>query len=875
MALVLADRVQETTTTAGTGALTLSGAVSGFQSFAIVGNTNTCYYTIVDGSAWEVGIGTYATAGPTLTRTTILSNSSGTTSPLTLSSAAKPVFLTYPSEKAVNLDTSGNVSPLGTVASGTWQGATVATAYGGTGVTTSTGANSNVLRDANGNISANNIFAGFTSTATAGTTTTLTVASTSYQRFTGTLAQTVKLPDATTLQAGFIFIIDCDSTVAISIVDAASGALDTIYSGGVANYVLLSNATVAGTWIAYGLVPSDVDWGTNTLRLSTTVVTGGTWNGGTITGAYGGTGLTTFSAANNAVYSTGATTLTAGTLPVLAGGTGSTTATGSGSVVLATSPTLVTPLLGTPTSGNFSTGTFTWPTFNQNTSGNAATATTATNLAGGSAGTIPYQSASGTTVQLGAGTSGYVLQANGAAAPSWVVASTAAGVNNGTLTMAVAGTGLSGSQTFTANQSTGATFTVTSNATNANTASTIVARDASGNFTAGTITAALSGNATTATSATTAGTITSQANSATITAATANTASTIVLRDASGNFSAGTITAALSGNASTATSATTAGTITSQANSATITAATANTASTIVLRDASGNFSAGTITATLSGNASTATSATTATTATTANALNTANNYQVNSLGVGTSSTVAGQIKATTGIVTPGTTGVSTGFNVVNGDITTYRAGGTTGVVYLSTSGSDYIYWNGSSYYLGSNIALSAANYNSYAPTLTGTGASGTWGINVTGSSTSCSGNAATATTATNLSGGTVAATTITATGNITAYYSDDRLKTRLGDIENAVAKIRTLDTFYYEANETAQALGYEATREVGISAQQVQAVMPETVAPAPIDAQYLTVRYERLIPLLIAAAKEQDDKIARLEALVAKLLES
>jgi hypothetical protein len=69
-------------------------------------------------------------------------------------------------------------------------------------------------------------------------------------------------------------------------------------------------------------------------------------------------------------------------------------------------------------------------------------------------------------------------------------------VNNGTLTMNVSGTGLSGSQTFTANQSTAATFTVTSNATNANTASTIVARDASGNFSAGTITATLSGNAT-------------------------------------------------------------------------------------------------------------------------------------------------------------------------------------------------------------------------------------------------------------------------------------------------------------------------------------------------------------------------------------------
>ena len=97
----------------------------------------------------------------------------------------------------------------------------------------------------------------------------------------------------------------------------------------------------------------------------------------------------------------------------------------------------------------------------------------------------------------------------------------------------------------------------------------------------------------------------------------------------------------------------------------------------------------------------------------------------------------------------------------------------------------------------------------------------------------------------------------ITATGNITAYYSDDRLKTRLGPIENALDKIDTLDTFYYEANELAQSLGYEPVREVGLSAQQVQAVMPEVVAPAPIDAQYLTVRYERLLALSFAAIKE------------------
>jgi len=135
MALVLADRVQETTTTTGTGSVTLGGAVSGFQSFAVVGNGNTCYYTIVDGSAWEVGIGTYSTTGPTLARTTILSNSNGNVSPITLAAGSKSVFVTYPAEKSINLDASDNASPLGTVNSGTWQGSTVAVAYGGTGRT--------------------------------------------------------------------------------------------------------------------------------------------------------------------------------------------------------------------------------------------------------------------------------------------------------------------------------------------------------------------------------------------------------------------------------------------------------------------------------------------------------------------------------------------------------------------------------------------------------------------------------------------------------------------------------------------------------------------------------------------------------------------
>ena len=102
----------------------------------------------------------------------------------------------------------------------------------------------------------------------------------------------------------------------------------------------------------------------------------------------------------------------------------------------------------------------------------------------------------------------------------------------------------------------------------------------------------------------------------------------------------------------------------------------------------------------------------------------------------------------------------------------------------------------------------------------------------------------------------------IRATNNITAYYSDDRLKTKLGKIENALDKVDQLNGFYYEANQTAVDLGYEVKREVGVSAQEVEAIMPEIVAPAPIDDKYLTVRYERLAPLLIEAIKELRSEI-------------
>jgi hypothetical protein len=107
MALVLLDRVQELTTTSGTGTVTLNGAVPGFQDFDNIGNGNTTYYTIVDGNNWEVGIGTYSTAGTgTLSRDTVYESSTG--SHIALSGNPANVFVTYPSEKGLWLDASGN-----------------------------------------------------------------------------------------------------------------------------------------------------------------------------------------------------------------------------------------------------------------------------------------------------------------------------------------------------------------------------------------------------------------------------------------------------------------------------------------------------------------------------------------------------------------------------------------------------------------------------------------------------------------------------------------------------------------------------------------------------------------------------------------------
>jgi len=110
MALVIKDRVKETTTTTGTGTYTLAGAVSGFETFtANLSNSDTTYYVCTDNTDFEVGLGTFTSSGTTLARTTILA-SSNSNNEVNWSSGTRTIFMTYPADKAVFKDASNNIN---------------------------------------------------------------------------------------------------------------------------------------------------------------------------------------------------------------------------------------------------------------------------------------------------------------------------------------------------------------------------------------------------------------------------------------------------------------------------------------------------------------------------------------------------------------------------------------------------------------------------------------------------------------------------------------------------------------------------------------------------------------------------------------------
>jgi len=281
MALVVKDRVRETSTTTGTGTLTLAGAVSGFQTFSsAIGNTNTTYYTIINGTEWETGLGTVA-AG-TLARTTVL-ESSNAGAAVSFTAGTKDVFGTYPASKALYKDASGNAIGLGTVAATT-------TLTSATGLPLSTGV-TGTLPIANGGTGTTTLASatiatqGYTTTATAAGTTTLTVSSTQLQFFTGTTTQTVVLPVASTLTSGQRFEINNNSTGSVTVNSSGANLVSTVSANTtVVCTCILTSGTTAASW--------DVD------------VQGFTTS---LPAALGGTGLTAVGSSGNLLTSNGTT----------------------------------------------------------------------------------------------------------------------------------------------------------------------------------------------------------------------------------------------------------------------------------------------------------------------------------------------------------------------------------------------------------------------------------------------------------------------------------------------------------------------------------------------------------------------------------------
>lgn len=131
---------------------------------------------------------------------------------------------------------------------------------------------------------------------------------------------------------------------------------------------------------------------------------------------------------------------------------------------------------------------------------------------------------------------------------------------------------------------------------------------------------------------------------------------------------------------------------------------------------------------------------------------------------------------------------------------------------------------------------------------------------------------------------GSATAGEIRATNEITAYYSDRRLKENVKVIDNAVDKVLSLNGITYTPNEVAESFGYDRTvKLVGLFADEVEAVLPEATRPAPFDQDengnsksgenYKTIQYEKLVPLLIEAIKEQQQQIAQLSETINTLV--
>ena len=456
MALVVKDRVKETTATTGTGTLTLAGALTGFQSFSsALSDGDTTYYAIFESSTgeWEVGLGTFTASGTTLARTTVLA-SSNSGSAVNLTAGSAEVFITQPATKAAYFHGSGdlilNQDPTSALQAATKQ-------YVDTIAAAGLHYHDPVRVEQEGNLNATY------DNGTSGVGATLTNAGT----------QAALVIDGVTMVLN-------DRVLIYEQTNAAHNGVYTVTNVGSAstNWVL-TRATDADS---YG--PSDPDalgQGDAFFVSEGAAGAGETYvmnTEGTIT--FGTTDITFAQISSAQIYSAGNGLTLTGTTFAAGAGTGVTVnandiaigqdvGTGSNVTFNQVTAALVGNVTGNVTgnlTGNADTATA-WAT-GRTISLTGDITGSATGVDG--SGNVSIATTYNNDVVLGTDTSGNYVS-----------------------TGAVSGNGLSGSASAE-----GATFTVTSNATNANTASTIVFRDASGNFSAGTVTAALNGNASTA-----------------------------------------------------------------------------------------------------------------------------------------------------------------------------------------------------------------------------------------------------------------------------------------------------------------------------------------------------------------------------------------
>jgi hypothetical protein len=574
MALILKDRVKETTTVTSTGTATLLGAVTGYQAFSVIGSGNTCYYTIAaqTGNQWEVGIGTY-TSPDQLSRDTVL-DSSNSGSLVNFSAGTKDVFITQPAEKAVYtnasnvINTSGNGANVVTFTQVNTTNLVASTATLTAGTIT---ANASNATDITNKTYVDNLFStGITYHSPVRVESPTALSPVTYNN--GTAGVGATLTNAGTQAALVIDGITVSLNDRVLIYTQTDQTQNGVYTvtnvgSGSTNWVLTRSTDTN----SYGVGdPNKLGQGDAFFVQQGNTGAGETYICNTV-------GTITFGTTN-------ITFAQISTAQVYAAGTGLNLA----NLTFSIANTAVT---AAQYGNDGAVAQFTVNAQGQLT--NAANVSI--NASSISVGTLANAR---TTASDANGASTIVSRDSTGSFNANTITATTVNATSGNFTN-ITGNGVALTAINASNITSGTLDNARTTGNTANSASTLVLRDSNGNFGSNVITASLFSGDGSGINAINASNISSGtiANART-TAASANGASTIVSRDSGGNFSANTVTANFAGNGATITDINASNITSGTLSNARTTAASANGASTIVLRDTNGSFDANVVNAT-------------------------------------------------------------------------------------------------------------------------------------------------------------------------------------------------------------------------------------------------------------------------------------